>query len=363
MPRSPLPLPAPPKRTEASAAGRAIERVVEEGPVELSDPGRVSVDLGADEHLGGDADIIWNDAIAEPTKRRHHQSRRRQDHRAIRSTSALPAPPTPPLLLRPKRRRRSPAGALLAAGGASQQSTAAGRRQDRTTEPRTCRLMTISGAAPRRGSQSRSCGWSGRRGRPRAGDQTPQRQLRTLNRWLLVVVPIVVITTVAWRYWQNVRQQYPQIAEKGRNEGIPALEAGEFDKAHQLLSAAKSAVDSLGGAVNDADEIRQAADEAAVFVNLVTKGLDELLDEAGHATDPDSWASRFRKRAQGPDGRRGFDRHRTPGEGGSSSYELAVRILPRGEASNRDGRPERVGVFDLTGFELFDSRRRRPATA
>ena len=71
--------------------------------------------------------------------------------------------------------------------------------------------------------------------------------MRTLNRWLLVIVPFLVIATVAWRYRQQLRQGYPAIVEKGRTEGITALEEGDFDKANQLLSAARSAVDGLGG--------------------------------------------------------------------------------------------------------------------
>ena len=45
---------------------------------------------------------------------------------------------------------------------------------------------------------------------------------------------------------------------------------GKFDKANQLLSAAREAVVALGGAVEHAGEIRQAADEAAIFVNLLS---------------------------------------------------------------------------------------------
>ena len=82
------------------------------------------------------------------------------------------------------------------------------------------------------------------------------------------------------------------IAEKGRIEGIPALDEGNFDKAYQLLSAAKSAVDALGGAVEGADEIRTAAAEAAIFVDLSPRLLEDMLEEAGR-TDPDAWASKF----------------------------------------------------------------------
>ena len=67
---------------------------------------------------------------------------------------------------------------------------------------------------------------------------------------------------------------------------------GNFDRAYQLLSAAKSAVDALGGDVEDADEIRDAAEEAAIFIDLSSQTLEEMLEEAGRA-DPEAWASRF----------------------------------------------------------------------
>jgi hypothetical protein len=181
----------------------------------------------------------------------------------------------------------------------------------------------------------------------------PRNRLRTLNRWLLVVVPIVVVATIAWSYRQHVRQGYPLIIEKGRKEGIPALEEGEFDKANQLLSAAKNAVDSLGGDVQDADTIRDAALEAAVFVNLIPLDLGELLAEAGRL-DTDTWESKFQSLYKGrsiivdtivvaaPDGT------------SASKFELALRILPPGEANNREGRPDRYGEFDLSGFQLFE---------
>ena len=107
----------------------------------------------------------------------------------------------------------------------------------------------------------------------------PASRLRTLNRWLLVLVPIVVLATAAWRYREHLRQGYPLIVEKGKLEGIPALEAGEFDKAHHLLSEARSAVDALGGAIQDADDIRQAAQEAAIYVYLLPEDLGKLLSE------------------------------------------------------------------------------------
>jgi hypothetical protein len=181
----------------------------------------------------------------------------------------------------------------------------------------------------------------------------PARPMRTVNRALLVIVPCLIIATVAWQYRKKLREGYPEIVKIGRTEGIRALDEGDFDKAFQLLAAAKSAVNGLGGAVEGAEDVLQAADESAIFVNLITRDLGELLDEAGR-TDPITWESRFDSLYKGrsivvdsiitavPDGAK------------STRYELLFRALPPGEASKRDGRPDRVGEIDLTGFQLLE---------
>ena len=69
LPRSPLPAPPAPQRQAAAKSVRTGEPMVEEGPVELTDPARVSVDLGGDEHAAADADIVWDDALPEPPRR------------------------------------------------------------------------------------------------------------------------------------------------------------------------------------------------------------------------------------------------------------------------------------------------------
>ena len=48
----------------------------------------------------------------------------------------------------------------------------------------------------------------------------------------------------------------------------------------------------LGGEVEAAEEIRQAADEAAIFVSLLSDPLENLLDEAAMMS-PQAWADRF----------------------------------------------------------------------
>ena len=335
LPRSPLPLPPPPKRADAAPRRRSIEPALDEGPVELQDPARVSVDLGGgDLHAPADADIVWDDELPEP------------------------APPAPRKTTRP-----APAGsvdlgvagppdaaAVAGAHGASASAAHAPEEQaGAAANTRTAILpeppprSTISAIAANRQSQPRARHSGGAGQGEVVLEIKPASRLRTLNRWLIALVPLLVIGTVAWRYRQYQRQQFPLVAEKGRTEGIRALEEGEFDKAHQLLSAARSAVDAPGGAVKDADDIRQAADEAAIFVNLSNQDLGDMLDEAGRTDDPDAWDSRFASVYKGrsvlidsiviavPDGTAG------------SSYDLALRIFPRGESRNRDGRPDRYG--------------------
>jgi hypothetical protein len=348
LPRSPLPAPPAPQRQAAAKSGRADGRMVEEGPVELTDPARVSVDLGGDEHVPADGDIVWDDALPEPPPR---VVPRPADPLAESVDLGIAGPPraagkeprtAPEAGAAAERRHRNSKPRRResqAATGERVQSAAAGVDR-RAREPKAVRA-TAGSAAPGAGHVEKVL------------EIKPARRMPTLHRLLLVVVPCLVIATVALRYRQNLRQEYPAIVERGRTDGIKALEEGEFDKANQLLSAARSAVDGLGGAVEGADDVRQAADEAAIFVKLIPQDLGDLLDEAGQ-TDKLSWASRFDTVYKGrsifvdsiqtavPDG--------TP----SSRYELLLRILPPGEATKRDGRPALYGVIDLTGFQLLE---------
>ena len=172
---------------------------------------------------------------------------------------------------------------------------------------------------------------------------------------IFVLLSALVVTTVGWRIWRQRRQEYPLIAEKGRLEGIPALEQGDFDKAHNLLSAAKKAVDALGGGVEDADEIRHAADEAAILVNLCIQKLEDLLAEA---TPTEEWAQKFDTLYKGQSYI--FDTRvvAAPAEGTSGDYEIGYLVLPPGQATRfGEGGMARVGRYarvDLTGFELFE---------
>ncbi|WP_337177788.1 hypothetical protein [Paludisphaera sp.] len=196
-----------------------------------------------------------------------------------------------------------------------------------------------------------------RRGRP-VVEIEPRPRGRSTRKplWIFALVALVVVATISLRVWRTVRQSYPQVAELGRVEGIPALEAGDFDRAHQLLAPARQAVDALGGQVEDADRIRQAADEAALYVNLASLGLEEMLDEAARATTPGEWESRFSDRYKG----RGvlFDsKIRSSPADPSGRYEIEYVVLPTDDAGSfRAGgaRPDRSARVDFRGFELFD---------
>jgi hypothetical protein len=176
---------------------------------------------------------------------------------------------------------------------------------------------------------------------------------------ILIVVPLLVATAVFWRYWRQVRAEYPVTAERGRTEGIPALEQGEFDKAHQILSAAKSAVAALGGAVEGANEIVVAADEAAIFVDLSSRILEEMLEDAGR-TDREAWASKFETLYKG----RAIVIQTTiieePGAGPGSRYLVDYVVLPPGaavkftDAAGAGAAPDRFALLDFTGFELLE---------
>ena len=72
------------------------------------------------------------------------------------------------------------------------------------------------------------------------------------------------------------------IAENGRIEGIPALKEGDFDKA---LSASLGREIRRGRPGREPSraptEIRNAADEAAIFVNRLPELLEDMLEDAG----------------------------------------------------------------------------------
>jgi hypothetical protein len=177
-----------------------------------------------------------------------------------------------------------------------------------------------------------------------------ERFRRHRNPLIFLAVALMVVATVAIRTWRTRRQDLPRVAELGRTEGLPALDAGKFDRAYQLLSEAKRAVLALGDAYQGAEAIKQGADEAAVIKQLVPNKLEDLLDEAAR-DEPKEWQKSFDTLYKGrtvivdayvtavPDGL------------GSGRYELDYRIVPPG---GDGGTPRSIGQIDLGGFRLLE---------
>jgi hypothetical protein len=344
LPRSPLPDPVAPARSSSRPKPmNPGEGWVEEGPVELNDPAVVAVDRAESELMAADAEIIWDDHPGDAPDRR----------------GAAPAP----LQAKSTADDEERPGRGSAGGDPSTATTEP--KPDPSRRPRARPKQKGSsartpGARPPRTDEAavddRGC--NVRAPKPAAAATESLPQPRKSRRYTVVfwVVPVLVMATIAFQYWKQKRREYPMIAETGRLEGIPALEEGKFDKAYQLLSAAKSAVDSLGDDVEGADDIRTAADEAAIFIKLSSRSLEEMLEEAGR--DPDLWATRFadlyKNRsviidswvASAPE----------PGKG---AYDISYKVFPSGGASQfMDSQnivpPERIAIIDLADFQLLE---------
>ncbi len=172
---------------------------------------------------------------------------------------------------------------------------------------------------------------------------------RRRNLLLLLAVVLLITATITVRQRRLMRQNLPRIAELGRTEGLVALDEGKFDKAHQLLSEARRAVDALGGAVEGAAAIRQGAAEASIFVKLVPERLESILDQAGRY-DPKEWPAHFQVLYQGRTIIVDAQIVAVPGQEGTGdgAYELDYQIFPDGE-----GQPARLARIDTRGFRLF----------
>jgi len=101
------------------------------------------------------------------------------------------------------------------------------------------------------------------------------------NPLLFAAVVLVVVGTVAFRNWRSRLAELPLVAERGRVEGLAALDAGKFDLAYQILSEARRAVHTLGDDFQGASAIKQGADEAEVIASsLSTRSSNSLTRRA-----------------------------------------------------------------------------------
>ena len=177
---------------------------------------------------------------------------------------------------------------------------------------------------------------------------------RRRNPLIFLGVALIVMATVGFRVWRSKFRDLPRVVEIARVQGLEALDAGDFDTAHQLLSDGKRAVDALGGAVEGAAEVRHGAEEAAIFTTLVPEPLEQILIEA--SADAEEWSTRFSTFYKGRSLFLDCTVRAVPDATGSGSYDLDYRIIPNGEGT----RPNRRGRIDLTGFRLFELTQPKP---
>jgi len=154
---------------------------------------------------------------------------------------------------------------------------------------------------------------------------------------LFLAVLLLVVGTVTYRFRQKRQQELPQIAEIGKTKGLPALDAGDFDTAQRLLGEAARAVRELGGAYDDSDAILQGAAEASIYVDLIPRPLEELINEAARAQTDKEWRDRFNTLYKG---------RSVILDGNVAQY----RILARSGLNS-----SRVGRVNTTGIELLES--------
>jgi hypothetical protein len=343
LPSSPLPEPAAPSRPSPSKGASRGKAWVDDGPVELTDPGRVALDAGEDEPGMADAEIIWDDPPTETAR----PSGRNQIREQRPGTGPAPADEGAPFWEED----------LTRAAAARSADTSEQRQKPRDPAGRAAAGSTRPGPKRRPAAASPQS-------KPENSPAIAQIEVATSRKkssrltLVLILVPLLIITAAAWSYRRSRMQEYPLIVEKGKNDGIPALDEGNFDEAYQLLSAAKSAVDALGGAVADAESIRTAAAEAAIFNDRSPLLLEEMLEEAGRA-DPAAWPSKFETLYRGRTILIDSIISDEPAPGASSCYTIAYVVFPAGGTNNfsggKDAPPDRFGLIDLTGFKLFET--------
>jgi hypothetical protein len=292
---------------------------VDEGPVELKDPAEVTVEIVEPDDRSGDAEILWEDE----------------------ESAAEPGSAAPPFRPRPRLPSddRLPAASKRARPVQAASRTGVQRAGEQAKKPQ----------EPRRAERQEA--------RVEAAEITPdvRPQVRLGGRAnlripvaILAGVCLLVLGTIALRTWRTYRGELPLVAQLGYDEGIPALKEGRFDRAYQVLSAARDAVDALHDQVEHSAEIRHAADEARIFVNLLSDSLESLLDEAARTT-PGAWATRFDNVYKGRGVIIDATITATPASGQNNRYELDYLVLSPGEGDPK----ERRARIDLTGFEAI----------
>jgi hypothetical protein len=327
LPRSPLPDPPAPEPGERPkrARVRTPSPVADDAPIALADPPPGPSHPLSEED---EAELEWLDPFEEeqPPSPAADLSVEFDPELAMESvdrTAPTPAPPDAP--------------------GDGTAAAAPGAPKPRVKRPPGARPR-IEHAHPLSAHPAEPAGR--RDARPVVALAEP----RTFGEWvyrhrhLLIFcgVALVVVGTISVRIRERRLRELPLVAEIGRTEGLPALDAGDFDTAHRKLGEARRAVERLGGAYEGADEIIQAAKEAAIYVDLIPSPLEQIMNEAARAENDASWQDTFKALYKG---------RSTILDGNVADYRILARSGPSGQ---------RVGRIDTTDFALLKDVKPQP---
>jgi len=174
--------------------------------------------------------------------------------------------------------------------------------------------------------------------------------------WLAGLAAVgIVVSTLALNTWRSYREQLPHTAEVNYNEGTEAFDQGDYDTAKLKLGRAATAFKQLGGQDERTTLAIQLAAESAIFADLCTYRLDEILDEAAR-TDADAWARRFEIAYKGRAVILDTEIEGPTSPGASAGdYPLRYRIL-----LGRGPTPSRIGRISLDRFKLFEGQSLQP---
>lgn len=163
--------------------------------------------------------------------------------------------------------------------------------------------------------------------------------------WIGLGVVTVIALTVFIQLRQAHRERLPQLANLGRTEGMAKLEAGQFDEAKQILGDAAAAYDEMKENSDEARTIRQAAREAAIFADLASRPLEEILDKvAAEGAAVKEFQDLDKGRSVIIESRV----TKTPQQGGLYDIDYRVAVGP----GPSPARP--LGQIDLKGLKLLD---------
>ncbi|MDX2036043.1 MAG: hypothetical protein SFX72_05280 [Isosphaeraceae bacterium] len=350
LPISPLPDPKPPEN-RANRAPRPSRQ--DDSPIPLSDPIPIEEELVAVEDATDDGpveEIRWEDEDDSPAPAARSE---RNEPGARAPEEPAPIAAFDPDLHLEESEIDQPAPAPRAARAAAGNESK--RAQAPNPEPSRPRRTAKPEPAPQRGRVARESP-------PMvvAEPEAPrpsfrERLWRNRNPLIALAVVLAVSSAVGVRLWREKLLELPKIYAKGKDEGLAALDRGDFALAKELLREAARAARLLGGDFDDdkLSAVLHGAEEAAIFADLASSTLEEIVEKRARAKSPEEWRSDFEASYRGqsiilithvtavPDPAR-------PG----SYYDTDYRIAYGGGQV-----PAGRGRVALDGFQLVESTR------